>query len=264
MTIGLRCDGLAGGWGKQNLIENVDFAVEFSDHGECLPIVGRTGVGKSTLLYVISGMAVPSAGRVVWRLPLGGRDASAWEEVAWSGETRGAFRPAARPRPRSFGFLLQDAAMVPCFTVRENLLHSMRLRGEQGSREQLSARIRATVDAMSIEGEDVDQLLDVYPGQLSGGQRQRMALAAATVHDPSVLFADEPTASLDDETGLQVLRVVRRWLGAADRPGERCFVFVTHRLEIIRSGLGAPHMLRLIKRSADPRAPPAYEWHDTP
>jgi putative ABC transport system ATP-binding protein len=265
MTIGLQCHGLAAGWGSQRLIENVDLNIQFTDYHQCLPIIGRTGVGKSTLLYVLSGMAIPSAGRVLWRLPLKEEsEAAEWREVEWSGETKRAFEAAARPRPRAFGFLLQDAAMVSCFTVQENLLHSMRLRGGPGSREQMLARIRAAVAAMSIEGEEVDLLLYKYPGQLSGGQRQRMGLAAATVHDPAVLFADEPTASLDDATGLLVLKRIRQWLDNAASPGERSFVFVTHRLEIIKEGLGAPRMLRLSRRSHDRRSPLDYTWEDTP
>jgi putative ABC transport system ATP-binding protein len=262
MSIGLHCQGLAAGWARLRLIEDLTLDLDFSQLGECLPIVGRTGVGKSTLLYVLAGMAVPSSGSVSWRLPAddGGPP---WQTISWSGETRRAFEPAAKPRSRSFGFLLQDAAMIPCFTVEENLLHSMQLRGRPGTPEELLARIRAAVTAMSIKGEDVDKLLHVYPGQLSGGQRQRMALAAATVHDPSVLFADEPTASLDDETGLQILRRVRQWLDGAAQVGDRCFVFVTHRLEIIRTGLNAPRMLQLRKTSDDADAPLSLDWAAT-
>jgi putative ABC transport system ATP-binding protein len=263
MTIGLQCQGLAGGWAKRRLIENVDLDIDFSSLNQCLPIVGRTGLGKSTLLYVISGMALPMSGRVAWRLPSCGQPASSeWQTIAWSGETRRTFADAAQPRPQSFGFLLQDAAMIPCFTVKENLLHGMRLRGVRGSREQMLKRIRTAVAAMSIEGEDVDRLLEVHPGRLSGGQRQRMALAAATVHDPAVLFADEPTASLDDETGLQILKAIRRWLDGAD-PAKRAFVFVTHRLEIIRDGVGAPRMLRLTNGAHHRQGPLHFEWQET-
>jgi ABC-type lipoprotein export system ATPase subunit len=263
MTIGLECRGLAGGWAKKHLIEDVDLDIDFSGINQCLPIVGRTGVGKSTLLYVISGMAVPLAGRVAWRLPSRDEDAAPpWQTIAWSGETRHAFAAAAQPRPQRFGFLLQDAAMIPCFTVRENLLHGMRLRDVGGSPDEMLKRIRAAVAAMAIEGENVDRLLDVYPGRLSGGQRQRMALAAATVHDPAVLFADEPTASLDDETGLQILKAIRRWLDGG-APAMRAFVFVTHRLEIVGPGLGAPRMLRLNNRSHEHQGTLAFEWEDT-
>jgi ABC-type lipoprotein export system ATPase subunit len=100
-----------------------------------------------------------------------------------------------------------------------------------------------SIERMLIEGETVGHFYNKYPTQLSGGMRQRMALAAAIVHDPQVLFADEPTASLDDATGLEVLKVVRRWLD--DSVGKRAFVFVTHRVETLRQGAGATQMLQL-------------------
>jgi len=147
---------------------------------------------------------------------------------------------------------------VPCFTIQENLYHSMNLRGVLGDRKHVDTRIRAAVTTMLIEGEDVDRLLQAYPSQLSGGQRQRMGLAAATVHDPAVLFADEPTASLDDETGLQVLKRIRQWLDDAPSPGERSFVFVTHRLDIIKSGLRASRLLKLRKLQ---NGSPSLDFH---
>jgi putative ABC transport system ATP-binding protein len=265
VTIAFSCRDLAAGWNDEILVNGLDLDVEFTKLNQCLPIVGRTGVGKSTLLYVLSGMAVPSAGKVSWHLPI--RDdagAQQWEELSWSGETIRSFAAAARPRPRSFGFLLQDAAMLPCFTVEENLRHSMSLRGVPGDEETVSARIRAAVTAMLIDGENADRFLHIYPSQLSGGQRQRMGLAAATVHDPAVLFADEPTASLDDETGLQILKRIRQWLDDAPTPGERSFVFVTHRLDIIKPGLRAPELLRLRKQSGSNKTTLTLEWEPSP
>jgi ABC-type lipoprotein export system ATPase subunit len=271
VTIACSCRGLAAGWNDELLVSGLDLDAEFTKLNQCLPIVGRTGVGKSTLLYILSGMAVPSAGSVSWQLPIrDGTGAPQWEKLSWSGETSRAFAAAARPRPRKFGFLLQDAAMLPCFTVEENLRHSMRLRGVPGDDAAVSARIRSAVTAMLIDDEDVDRLLHVYPAHLSGGQRQRMGLAAATVHDPAVLFADEPTASLDDETGVQVLTRVRQWLDDAPSPGERSFVFVTHRLDIIKSGLRAPKLLRLRKHSKSDRQSKSdkptltFEWEPSP
>lgn len=263
MTIACTCRGLAAGWNDVLLVDGIDLDVEFTKLNQCLPIVGRTGVGKSTLLYILSGMAVPSAGSVAWDLPIrGGAGTPQWEKLSWSSE---AFAAAARPRPRSFGFLLQDAAMLPCFTVEENLRHSMRLRDVPGDEVTISARIRTAVTAMLIDGEDADRLLHVYPSQLSGGQRQRIGLAAATVHDPAVLFADEPTASLDDETGVLILRRVRQWLDDAPALGERSFVFVTHRLDIIKSGLHAPNLLRLSKQTKpNKQSKLTFEWEPSP
>jgi ABC-type lipoprotein export system ATPase subunit len=124
-------------------------------------------------------------------------------------------------------------------------------------------RITAAISVMSIEGEDVAFLRSCYPGKLSGGQRQRMALASVTVHDPSVLFADEPTASLDDETGMQVLKAVRNWLDRAPSKRERCFICVTHSLGTLRPGLGAERMLRLVKTS-EASETLGLSWEATP
>lgn len=246
MSIEVSCAGMAAAWSGRTIFSGIEFAVDLTARSSCLPIVGRTGLGKSTLLYLLSGMARPEAGLVSWRLPRLSRQRTAeMAEVNWSGESNRSFEPARRLRVRDFGFLFQDAAMIPCFTVEENLRHSMSLRGIPIGRKDAGRHIRAIVGAMTIAGESVERLLAMYPGRLSGGQRQRMALAAATAHNPSVLFADEPTASLDHETGIQVLRAVRSWLDAPDRASDRAFVFVTHNVEIIRPSLGASLALRL-------------------
>ena len=104
VTIGFNCVGMSAGWGKQPLIKGLDLDIDFSKIGQCLPIVGRTGVGKSTLLYVLSGMAVPSAGRVTWRLPQHDADGSPqWKGVFRGQAKRG--RRLGRPHSRDHGIL---------------------------------------------------------------------------------------------------------------------------------------------------------------
>ena len=206
-------------------------------------------------------MAIPAAGRLNWVLPSRENQTLSWQNLFL---VQRYFKSAAQPRPRSFGFLLQDAAMVPCFTVEENLRHSMNLRGVPGSREQTRARIRAAVTAMLIDGEDVDRLLHVYPGQLSGGQRQRVGLAAATVHDPAVLFADEPTASLDDETGLQILKRIRQgWTMLRRRASARSYSSPIGSILSSRDWARLDY-LRLRKRPSPARALLDFEWECSP
>jgi len=230
MTLTVSFDGLSIGWPNRILMENVSGTFDLQAWNYTLPIIGRTGRGKSTLLYALSGMSLPLSGSIVWTLP---------EQISWTAQSMssGSFNDVRRQK---FGFLLQDASMIPCFTVAENLRHILRLRGITHDAE---ARIAVSIERMLIEGETVGDFRDKFPAQLSGGMRQRMALAASIAHDPQVLFADEPTASLDDETGMEVLGVVRRWLD--DSPGTRAFIFVTHRVETLREGARAARMLQL-------------------
>ncbi|MBV6486924.1 MAG: hypothetical protein GHHEDOFH_00861 [Pseudorhodoplanes sp.] len=233
MTLKMRCDELYAGWPGNILIEDMTIDVALRELNYALPIIGRTGRGKSTLLYALSGMAKPVLGSVSWQFP---RDEAS---ITWSASER-SFKTINPLRRRRFGFLLQDASMIPCFTVAENLRHTLRLRG---IRDHIEDRIQKAVRDMLIEAETPDGFLNKYPSRLSGGMRQRMALAAAIAHDPAVLFADEPTASLDDKSGLEVLSVIRRWL--EDGSGERAFVFVTHRIETLSEGIGARMALEL-------------------
>jgi ABC-type lipoprotein export system ATPase subunit len=236
MTLTVGFKGLSVGWQGRTLMSDLTETYAFDTLNFALPIVGRTGRGKSTLLYALAGMALPQSGSIAWTLP---------DQVAWTADSvaSSAFNDVRR---RKFGFLLQDAAMIPCFTVAENLRHTLRLRRITGDAD---ARIEISISRMLIEGETVGHFYHKYPSELSGGMRQRMALAAAIVHDPQVLFADEPTASLDDTTGMEVLKVIRRWVD--DEPGERAFVFVTHRIETLREGAGAKQKLQLDTRTDD-------------
>jgi ABC-type lipoprotein export system ATPase subunit len=236
MTLAVGFEGLSVGWHGRTLMSNLTETYALDALNFALPIIGRTGRGKSTLLYALAGMAVPQSGSIAWTLP---------DRIAWTGQSMasGAFNDVRR---RKFGFLLQDATMIHCFTVAENLRHTLRLRGFTTDAE---TRIETSISRMLIEGETVGHFYHKYPSELSGGMRQRMALAAAIAHDPQVLFADEPTASLDDTTGMEVLDVVRRWID--DSIGQRAFVFVTHRVETLRKGVRARRMLQLDTETDD-------------
>ena len=230
MTLAVGFEQLSIGWHGRTLMSDLTETYALGPLNFVLPIVGRTGRGKSTLLYALAGMALPQTGSIAWTLP---------EQVAWTAQSM-ASASFNDVRRRKFGFLLQDATMIPCFTVAENLRHTLRVRGITADAE---SRIETSISRMLIDGETVGDFYHRYPSQLSGGMRQRMALAAAIAHDPQILFADEPTASLDDTSGMEVLKVVRRWID--DSAGERGFVFVTHRVETLREGAGASQMLHI-------------------
>jgi putative ABC transport system ATP-binding protein len=236
MTLRVEWDDLVVGWPQRPLVKNIPRLPDFEELNYVLPIIGPTGSGKSTLLYALGAMAIPIGGRIRWHFP------DACEPcAAWSSDHR-TFTGLTGLRRRGFGFCLQDASMIPCFTVAENLRHTLRLRGVV---DDLEARIRRAVGYMLPKDDSPEEFLRKYPIKLSGGERQRMALAAAIAHDPVVLFADEPTASLDVKAELRVLDALRGWLDDPTAKGKRAIVFVTHRVETLGKGIGARRALNL-------------------
>jgi ABC-type lipoprotein export system ATPase subunit len=246
MTLRVHCDNLCAGWSGKIVVENPVIEKSFEELNCALPLLGRTGRGKSTLLYALAGMSRPLAGRVTWEFPFDKASRS------WSGDEV-SFKKISDLRRTKFGFLLQEASMIPCFTVAENLQHTLRLRGMTADIEK---GIQDAVKGMLIPPEDPVELLGKYPSQLSGGQRQRMALAAAIAHNPTVLFADEPTASLDEASTHEVLKVIRDWLDVGK--GQRAFVFATHRIETLYSHVGARWVWELSQPKKD--EPAKAEW----
>jgi putative ABC transport system ATP-binding protein len=151
--------------------------------GEIVAVMGPSGSGKSTLLHCMAGILVPASGEV-W---FGGHRVDAMGEPE-----RSALR-----RER-FGFVFQFGQLVPELTAEENVALPLLLGGTR--RAAALARARAWLDRLGLEG-----LGGRRSGELSGGQAQRVALARAMVAEPEVLFADEPTGSLDSLTGEQVM-----------------------------------------------------------
>jgi putative ABC transport system ATP-binding protein len=164
-------------------------------------IIGPSGSGKSSLLYLMSGLRLPMSGSVCFRgQPL----------EALSDEVRAALRR------RHFGFVFQQSFLIHYLTALENVLV-----GGDSTRECME-RARELVAAVGLEG-----AAHRLPHQLSGGERQRVAVARALVADPDVVFADEPTAALDRATGHQVIEQ----LAAHRRHG--ALVVVTHDPEML-------------------------------
>ncbi len=181
-----------------------------------LPLMGRTGAGKSTLLNLLSAMDLPMEGNVSWKLP--NSDPIKWDRNGLSSAM------AKKLRSEFFGFAFQDSTLIPHLNVMDNLCYPLQLK----QISKINAREKAInrLEEVLIEGEFVSGLSKKYPLQLSGGQRQRVALAQAMIHDPYVLFADEPTGSLDSITRKQVMNVIHDWVDA--KPGERSLLWVTH------------------------------------
>lgn len=203
----------------ESILENIsiDFRVRTGDIA-ALPLMGPSGHGKSTLLYLLAALKWPTAGTVTWDFPDGSR-------FSWGVESGGITQEQAGClRRERFGFAFQSSTLSPYLTVLENLAYPLLLQGNawKVAVDQAKERFRE----MLLPDENAIALLQRFPGQLSGGQRQRVALVQAGMHNPDVLFADEPTGQLDLHTRRQVMDVLLKWLSR--KPGQRCLIWVTH------------------------------------
>ena len=168
---------------QQRVLEGISLTV--SD-GESVAIMGPSGSGKSTLLHCMSGVLVPDQGEVLFD----GHDVAAMSDAERS-----------RLRLEHFGFIFQDGQLLPELTATENVALPQIMRGVSRSQAHDEA-----IDMLTRLG--LGAYVDRYPGQLSGGQGQRVAIARALAVPPSVVFADEPTAALDQATGHEVMQQI--------------------------------------------------------
>jgi putative ABC transport system ATP-binding protein len=163
------------------ILRDIDLAVTA---GEAVAVVGASGSGKSTLLAILAGLDTPTAGTVA----LDGADLFALDEDA-----------RAELRGRSVGFVFQSFQLLPSLTALENVMLPLELAGRADA-EAVSREILSKVG--------LGERLAHYPKHLSGGEQQRVALARAFSVRPKLLFADEPTGSLDAEAGASVIDLV--------------------------------------------------------
>ncbi len=168
--------------------------------GDFVAILGPSGSGKTTLLGLLAGLDTPSRGSV----RLAGTDLAGLSEDE-----------RARFRRETVGFVFQSFQLIPSLTARENVQVPLELRGDSGA-GQRAAELLARVG--------LRDRLDHYPAQLSGGEQQRVALARAFVHEPSILFADEPTGNLDAATGESIIGLMEE----LNRERRTTLVLVTH------------------------------------
>lgn len=160
-------------------LDSVDLEIQ---EGEIVVILGPSGSGKSTMLNILSGIDNPTHGKVYYRENR--IDKLKEKELTLY-------------RKDNLGFIFQSYNLVPNLTVKENI--------ELG--RELSDNSLNLKDIVNVVG--LDKHLNKYPYQLSGGQMQRVAIARALVKNPNVLFCDEPTGALDEETGKNVLKLLQ-------------------------------------------------------
>lgn len=170
------------GSGAVRALNGVDLALL---DGRVTAIMGPSGSGKSTLLQLLAGLDVPTSGRV----RIGGEDINSLSARGKNELLR-----------RCVGFVFQRFNLIPTLTARENITLPLALRG---------SRVDADWMEELIGRLDLGHRLKHYPDELSGGQQQRVAIARALVGRPAVVFADEPTGSLDRDNAERVLTLLR-------------------------------------------------------
>ncbi|MBW3696265.1 ABC transporter ATP-binding protein [Vibrio sp. T187] len=163
------------------ILENVDLNIL---EGETVAIVGTSGAGKSTLMTLLAGLDVPTSGEI----SLLGKALSQLDD-----EDRAAIRS------ESVGFVFQSFLLIPSLSALQNVTLPCLLKGEDEDIE----RAKSLLESVGLK-DRVDHL----PSQLSGGEQQRVALARAFMIKPKILFADEPTGNLDQQTAAKIVELL--------------------------------------------------------
>ncbi len=199
------------GGSELTVVDDITFSVP---QGTSYAIVGPSGSGKTTLLGLCAGLDTPDSG-----------------SVALCGQSLGALTEDQRAalRNEKVGFIFQNFQLLPTLTALENVSVPLELQGDR----------KAGEIARSLLGKvGLGDRTHHYPSQLSGGEQQRVALARAFANRPDILFADEPTGNLDEETGERVVQL----LFDLNQEAGTTLVIVTHDMDLARR---CNHLMRL-------------------
>jgi putative ABC transport system ATP-binding protein len=186
-----------------NAVDGVSFQVK---SGEFVALVGPSGSGKTTLLSILAALLTPTSGQVL----IDGQDLAQMNE-----------KKRVKLRREKIGFTFQSNNLIPYLTARENVEFMLRL----NNKLDRAGRVRSD-ELLARLG--LMERLHSLPAQMSGGQQQRVAIARALIHNPAVVLADEPTASLDTERAYQVVETFAHLIHENDRAG----IMVTHDLRM--------------------------------
>lgn len=190
---------------KINAVDDVSFQVK---SGEFVALVGPSGSGKTTMLSILAALLTPTSGQVL----IDGQDLSKMSE-----------KQRVVLRREKIGFTFQSNNLIPYLTAKENVEFMLRLNGKANR----AGRVRSQ-ELLARLG--LNDRLHNLPAQMSGGQQQRVAIARALIHNPTVVLADEPTASLDTERAFQVVETFANLIHENNRAG----IMVTHDLRMCK------------------------------
>ncbi|KAA9004021.1 ABC transporter ATP-binding protein [Paenibacillus spiritus] len=184
---------------SQEVLKGIDLRVE---KGEFVSIMGSSGSGKTTLLNVLSSIDKVNLGSI----QIEGHTFTAMKE-----------KQLAEFRKRHLGFIFQDYNLLDTLTVKENILLPLTI--QKLPRQEAEKRFAAVTSELGIS-----DLAHKYPSEISGGQKQRTSAARAFIHEPSIIFADEPTGALDSKSAADLLNK----LSGMNSSREATIIMVTH------------------------------------
>ncbi len=184
-----------------HVLDDINFKVA---EGSSVAVVGPSGSGKTTLLGLCAGLDRPSVGSITLNSIL--LDKLNEDEMA-------------QIRNQYVGFVFQNFQLIQTLTALENVMIPLELQGMKTAREQATSLLNRV---------GLGERLNHYPSQLSGGEQQRVAIARAFSNEPKILFADEPTGNLDEETG----QSVENLLFEINKEKGTTLIIVTHDLEL--------------------------------
>lgn len=184
---------------KQEVLKGIDITIE---KGEFVSIMGASGSGKTTLLNVLSSIDRVSDGTI----QIEGKEMTQMKE-----------KQLAEFRKHHLGFIFQDYNLLDTLTVKENILLPLSI--QNVSKKEAEQKFQTLANELGIL-----DLKDKYPNEISGGQKQRTSAARAFVHDPSIIFADEPTGALDSKSASDLLNK----LSELNEKRQATILMVTH------------------------------------
>jgi len=167
---------------EEVILKNVDLAL---NKGELTALVGASGSGKSTLLTIAAGLQDATDGQIFFNNQ---------DLAKLSAEQMRAIRA------QKFGFVFQFSHLVPFLTVEEQLTLMLDVAGKKVNKAEVTRVLQLV---------DMEHRRNAYPSSLSGGEKQRVAIARAIIHQPEIIFADEPTASLDSKRTEEIMALLK-------------------------------------------------------
>lgn len=166
-----------------HVLKNINIEIP---QGKLTILKGRSGSGKTTLMNILGALDIASSGEVFFD----NMNLSKLRE-----------KKRCKLRRKTMGFIFQSIALIPTMTAYENVEYMMRLAGIRKNRKD------RVIECLKMVG--LSSRMHHMPQELSGGEQQRVAIARAIVHKPKVIFADEPTAELDTNTALQIMKIFK-------------------------------------------------------